>query len=742
MHDVMRLPAVSSVILGFLLVAACTPSRHETVPRPAAPQPLVEPDLVSQVEILRTEYGVPHIVAENIEALGFGLAYCQVEDHGVKVARGLIESRGELARHVGRDALDSDFFFRRKYRRALDTYHLLSQDARDLMEGFAEGVNWYIRLHPSEFPEWIQPTFTGHDVHARLVLPEDEGAAMAGARRVIQRVRAGELGDAREENPDGDGSNAWAFAPSRTTSGHAILMRNPHLSWDAGYYEVHLIVPGRINFYGDVRVGYPLYYIGGFNERLGWATTNNGPDLDEVYALDADPQRPDHYLFDGGSVPLRREEISVEFRNGDSLAIESREFWSTPLGPVVYRGGGKVYVSRSAIEGEYRLVDQYLRMMQAMNLDEWLDAMRMRAHEASNFTYADADGNIHYLWNATLPRRPHDSGGDTLAVPARRSSEIWTSLVPFDSLPRLRNPAGGYIHNENDPFHFTNLNEPFDSLAYPSGDFPRPELELRSQLSLDLIHETPDRLSLEDVVRLKHTTRMLLADRVKGDLVAAVQASAPIDTVLQAIDLIARWDNTTSVDSRGAMLFEIWFQRYLAQTAGARSNRERWDRAFAVPWTPAEPASTPRGLADPERAVEAFAWAVGEATRLFGSWDVAWGEVHRARHGGLDLPVGGCTGGYGCFRTLGFRRDDDGKYAVYRGDAWVFAVEFGEVPRAYSILAYGESSREDSPHHVDQLQMFTEGRMKTVAFTPEDIEVRLRRRYRPGREEEQLPALP
>jgi acyl-homoserine-lactone acylase len=124
---------------------------------------------------------------------------------------------------------------------------------------------------------------------------------------------------------------------------------------------------------------------------------------------------------------------------------------------------------------------------------------------------------------------------------------------------------------------------------------------------------------------------------------------------------------------------------------------------------------------------------VEETTRQFGSWDVQWGDVHRVRHGGFDLPVGGCIGTYGCFRTLGFRRAEDGKSVVYRGDGWVFAVEFGDVPRAYSILAYGESSKEGSPHHTDQLRMFTEGRMKEVAFTEQDIEARLIRRYRPGR---------
>ena len=88
---------------------------------------------------------------------------------------------------------------------------------------------------------------------------------------------------------DEEGSNAWAFAPSRTVSGKAILLRNPHLSWDAGYSEAHITVPGIINFYGDFRVGRSLFYNGGFNEYLGWSTTNNYPDLDEIYAWEFDP---------------------------------------------------------------------------------------------------------------------------------------------------------------------------------------------------------------------------------------------------------------------------------------------------------------------------------------------------------------------------------------------------------------------------------------------------------------------
>ena len=98
------------------------------------------------------------------------------------------------------------------------------------------------------------------------------------------------------------------------------------------------------------------------------------------------------------------------------------------------------------------------------------------------------------------------------------------------------------------------------------------------------------------------------------------------------------------------------------------------------------------------------------------------------------MPVGGCPGALGCFRVLSFteHEDDEKKRQVRGGDGWVLAVEFGEVPRAYTVLAYGQSVREDSPYFNDQLEMFANNQMKKVAFTEDDIQEQLLYEYRPG----------
>jgi len=700
---------------------------------PAAAQ---APDLSAQVEIRRTAFGVPHIFADNLRAAGYAMAWVQLEDYGAVVPHTLYRNRGELALQFGRDSLESDFVNRPRWLRAVEAYPGLSADARAVYEGFAAGVNRYIEMNRSGFPAWLQPDFRGPDVLTTDLEWPDARLLRGYLRRVGAPSETGSASSAGEAEAPGlmrhaeVGSNAWALAPSRTRSGRAILLRNPHLDWGAGYYEAHVVVPGVLNFYGDYRIGGPFQTIGGFNERLGWATTNNNPDPDEIYLVSADPGKADHYLFDGLSVPLRRIETELQYRSGEAVATETRVSWATHLGPVIHRAEGKLHVWKAAGFEQYRLAEQWLGMMRARNLAEWEAAMGMLEKPSSNFTYADANGNIAYVWFGHQPRLRQPSGGDTLAVAAAVSDDVWAHLFPYDSLPRLVNPKGGYIHQENDPFHYTNLNETFPAEGFPD-NFSEPALGLRSQHALALIGGR-EKLSLEDVVRLKHSYRMLLADRVKDELLAALRAAAATPAADSAAALLEGWDNTVAPESRGGTLFEIWWRRY-EQTAEVPPGVDRAAALYREPWRADAPNATPRGLASAERAVAAFEWAVSETARRFGAWDVAWGEVHRVRRGSVDVPVGGCSGSLGCFRVLGYRADADGKLQATTGDGWVIAVEFGKVPRAYSVLAYGESALPDNAHYADQAAMFARGELKPVAFAEADIERQTVRRYRPGR---------
>ena len=674
-------------------------------------------NLSEQVVITRTEYGVPHIQGKNLRAAAFGLAWCEMEDYGERVVRPLISARGDLALIEGYESIDGDFVRQLGYQRALSNYGKLDLNTRNLLEGFAAGVNYYLEINGDQFPQFDGWEFTGVDVAAVTTNVLTNYNAARWVRQLKQQKAERDSLKLTEA-----GSNAWAFAPSRTKDGNAILVRNPHLSWTAGYYEAHITVPDTLNYYGDFRIGGLFAIIGGFNERLGWATTNNNPDGEEIYAFKADTVKMDHFVIDGISVPLTRRMLRAEFKNGNAVSSETREFFFTPYGPVIHRDEGLIYILKQVGDGEYRRGDQFTRMMLAQNLEEWKEAMRMQAITSSNYTYADADGNIFYVWNGGSPILSHPSGGDSSAVLITSTSQIWNDIVPFDELPQLLNPQGGYLHNENDPFHFTNLNEILQPEDFPH-NMPEPRLRQRSQHSLQLIHNE-DVLTLEEVVKRKHSMSMLVADQVKDDLLAILIASQLKDSLLDAIHHLENWDNSVEANSKGGVLFQEWFTLY------TRGMQDR--ELYEIPWSFDDPITTPDGIADADVAVSAFAKAIKNLIRKYGTYDLSWGDVHRLRLGEIDLPVSGGPGGLGCFRVLWYTDDEDGKRRIRGGDGWQLAVEFSDPPKAYSILAYGQSNDPDSPHHTDQATLFAENKMKKVAFTPDEIEETTIKKYRPG----------
>ena len=694
--------------------------------------------LSARVEVVRTEYGIPHIYAEDWKAFGFAMGWVQSEDYGDQVAVGIVRRRGEYGRYTGRDSIRWDFAGREAHAVAVARYSSLEPRVRAVYEGFAEGVNEYARQNPDVFPEWLVPNFTGVDALTNDVYTWSRGDAAAFVRAQTRR-ESEQMGQGNtpapaypdswgyeEElastfDPAADGSNAWALDGTRTASGDAILLRNPHLSWEAGYYEAHVQIRGDMEFYGDFRIGGAFGIIGGFNRHLGWATTNNSPSYSQVYAVQLHPSRDGHLLLDGNAVALQDSTITVDWIEPDGSTGQTSETvrWS-PWGPVVHENDEYAFVLTDPRDGQYRRGEQLVKMMTAESLEEWLDVMRMRAHASSNFTYADAHGNIALYYNARIPSLPHEPTGDSAAI-AHSRSDMWTEVAAWESLPLYVNPPGGYVQQANDTPDFINLNVSLDrdTVAH---NLPEARLRLRSQLSFALIHGD-SQLSLEDVVELKHSPRMLAAERMLDDLLAVIDASEPTPDLQRARSILGGWDRTAAATSRGGVLFKAWFNTYMQMT-DTMEYRVEWDRA--------SPTQTPFGVGRPGRALAALRLALEDLADEGVAPDARWGDVHRVVRGDVDAPVSGCEGALGCFRTLSFASLDDGRRVVNRGDGWVFAVEFGEQPRGYSILAYGQSRLEDSPHHDDQAAMFARDEMKPMLWREEQIAAAAIRRYRPG----------
>ncbi len=113
-------------------------------------------------EIRRTEYGIPHILADDFGSLGYGYGYAFAQDDLCALAQRILAVRGERAQYFGPDA-DSGDLLAGATNLASDTYvtalrqsgvvrKLVAEPAplgpttqvRQLVDGYVAGYNSYL----------------------------------------------------------------------------------------------------------------------------------------------------------------------------------------------------------------------------------------------------------------------------------------------------------------------------------------------------------------------------------------------------------------------------------------------------------------------------------------------------------------------------------------------------------------------------------------------------------------------
>jgi len=359
------------------------------------------------------------------------------------------------------------------------------------------------------------------------------------------------------------------------------------------------------------------------------------------------------------------------------------------------------------------LIEQYYDMMRATNLAEFEKALRRMQLPIFNVLYADRDGHILYVCDGLVPVRRQESWQYWQGiVPGNTSKNIWTKFLPYDELPRVVDPPSGWLQNTNDPPWTCTFPNVLRSQDFPPY-FSASGMSFRTQQSVRLLSED-DSISLEEMIRYKHTTRLEMADRILDDLIPAARKYGN-DLAHRAADVLEKWDRCVNADSKGAVLFGAWVPRVKTEL-------------FAKQWDPDHPLSTPDGLADPAAAVAALEEAAESIISDFDSLDVSWGNIHRLRYGTRDYPANGGPDWLGTLRVLFFAQDKDAKFRSTFGDSYVAAVEFSDPVRAMALLSYGNASQPGSIHAGDQLELFARKELRPVWRAREDIEANLEKK--------------
>lgn len=666
----------------------------------------------SRLEIIWDEWGVPHIFSPDSRGMFYAFGWAQAQNHGDLLVRLHAEARGEAASYGGEAYLAGDLLVHSLGvpDEAAAEYAALPAEWQEYFAAFARGINDFVASEPGAVAsEW----------RAALPLDGEDVAALGVYSLRYNFVGRDGLPVAQQQPATAPsmGSNAWGIGPARSASGNALLLMNPHQPWQGlgMLTEAHVVGPD-YDVYGATTVGSPLLTFG-FNDQLGWTHTVNTHDGWDVYRLTLTPDGQG-YLFDGEARPfeVRQGTIIVKQADGSTRSVPWQAQRSVH-GPVLSRddAAGTALALRVIEVDSGRAAEQWWEMGHAKSREQFEAALADVRIPVFTIQYADRAGNIVQVFNERVPVRQTGDWAfwnDTTLldpsspaiIPGDSSSYLWSEYHGYADLPRVANPASGYLQNANEPPWTMTLPPPLDPAAYPPYMLPPPFVLPRTSSSLRLL-EADESISYDELVRYKFDTRVALADYVLDALISAGQ-SAESALVQQAVAVLSAWDRRADAESVGTVLFATWAASYVNPSVAA------------VPFSLGDPLATPRGLSDPAAALAALEQAAAgleQLRPLLGvGMDLPYGSAFRLRLGAHDLPANGASDLLGTFSTLTFEEDADSLYRAVSGDSFIALVEFSAPPRAQVLLTHGNASQPGSPHFGDQLERFSRRELRDV----------------------------
>lgn len=752
--------------------------------------PVSVPGLRQPVEIIVDRWGIPHIYAENTDDLYVAQGFNAARDRLFQIDMWRRRGLGEMSAVFGPAYVEADRAARLfLYRGSLaEEWAAYGFDAERVASCFTAGINAYIDWL-SEHPDALPPEFTrlgylpakwapadvvrirshGPQLNVIAEFTRAKLAAVAGvdADRLRQPLKpehapfvpedvdldlpddllrtyylgaivanapTGSLGaSAANAGADQDGSNNWALAAHRTTTGRPILASDPHRAYSTPSlrYIAHLSAPG-LDVIGAGEPALPGVTLG-HNGTAAFGFTIFPIDCQDIYVYDLDPADAGRYRFGDGyeAFVVERESLAVEGKSSREV-----ELTFTRHGPVVHvdAKAGKAYAIRTMwTEPGTSAYFGSIDYQGATSWEAFRAALENWGSPGENLLYADTAGTIAWKAAGRTPRRVGYDG--LLPVPGDGRYD-WDGYYSASDLPEVVNPPEGFWATANE----YNLPPGFPEdvrLAYEWAD-PSRHTRIVEELSQDKL------FSLEDSQRLQVDVLSVSARTVVSSLRGL---SAGDDAGLAAaLRLLTTWDFVETADSAAAALYHLWTGRHLAPALAqallpARAAKllssvepEAMREVLAAPeaWLGAGGRET---LADLLRSTLSEAYI--EAAELLGpdpaAW--AWGSLHTNLQphllGGLEpdwnvgpVPIGGS--GQTVNATHSFPED----YSQTIGASFRMVVDVGEWDNSVCVNTPGQSGDPRSPHYRDLHAYWHGGEYVPMLYTRAAVEAAAGQRIR------------
>jgi acyl-homoserine-lactone acylase len=670
------------------------------------------PTKAYDAQIVRDQFGVPHVKGKTDADASYGLAYAHAEDDFATIQEVVAMTRGRTGAMIGSDGAKVDYV--QHLLGARDTaerrYNEIPADVRATLEAYASGLNHYAEKHPDEvrlaklFPVNGQDIVAGFVLRAPFFYGLDSAIGALAEDKAPPNEKQPPLTPAGRE-PDQNGSNAWAVAPSRMADGKTWLISNSHQPYEGGvaWYEAVVHSDEGLDMAGALFPGSP-YVLLGHNRNLGWTNTVNRPDLIDIYKLTLN-EAGDKYRFDGAWKPLESKRVWLPVKFGPITVPIPRTIHRSIHGPVIMNKNG-AFAIRYAGMDKVTVLEQYYRNTKAQTWEEWTKSMALGGIPATNFIYADKTGRIAYLYYGLFPNRK--PGFDYQGViKGDTSAALWDSNLPFDRVPKIVSPASGFVQNAN--------NSPFLAAGPGSEMNPAdysPLMGIEGRMTNRGIRATElmaadKSITPEELLTIKNDMTYSKASFVGPWIASILKADVGGDAELKAAQaLLTTWDWTS--DGKGK----------------ADALAEGVIRIAARPHWRGEKMPDPKGAL--KEAVDTF-------KERFGRIDPPLLDIQRLRHGQVDLPM---DGGHDTLRATSIwdREQPDGKYRVRHGDSFIMLVNWDKAGKVWSqsMQPYGAATtRPYSKHFTDQMKLFVEKKYKPVHFEWADAVAQGGKVYRP-----------
>jgi acyl-homoserine-lactone acylase len=698
-----------------------------------------------QVTITRDTWSIPHIHGKTDADAVFGMMYAQCEDDFSRVQSNLLDALGWKARADGEAAIWADL----REQLWIDPA-VLQQDyaqspawLQQLMHAWADGLNWYLATHPEVNPviqhyePWMALSFTEGSIGGDITRVE-----LAPLAKFYGADPATTIALAQTIPPtwvDPIGSNGIAIAPKLSADGHALLLINPHVTFNFRT-ESQMSSDAGLNAYGASTWGQFFIYQG-FNPHIGWMHTSTGVDaVDEFAETIAHKDGKYFYKFGDKELPVTTRDIAINYRKPDG-SMGTRHFtaYFTKAGAIVASEHGK-WIAEALMNRPVPALEQSWLRTKATDLASYMKVAELKANSSNNTIFADAKGEIAFLAPQFIPKR--DNAFDYLQpVDGSNPATAWQGLTPLADMPSVVDPASGWVMNTN--------NWPYSAAGPDSprrADFPQ-YMDSFGENARG-IHATRMLTGARDF-----TVAKLIADDFDSYLPAFARlipillkdyAGLPARDPLKAglagpIGVLRHWDDRWGTASIPTTLAVLWGDRLWNEVAPAAlaSGRDAHTTDLREINYIADKATSRQRL-------DALLQVTNQLTGDFGYWGVPWGQINRYQrlddslHPHFDdtkpsLAVPFTASRWGSLAASNAHRwPGTRRYYGNAGNSFVAVIDFGPKVSARAIHVGGQSGNPASPHFADQAQRYATGDLRTVYFWPDQIKAHAVRSYHPG----------